>query len=60
MTLDLYGHLYGDQLDELGDRLDAAVQASRKAGVAPVFPEPKLINLDSARDEHATQQIRAL
>ncbi len=24
MTLDLYGHLYADQLDEVGDRLHAA------------------------------------
>jgi hypothetical protein len=23
MTLDLYGHLYGDRLDEVADRMDA-------------------------------------
>jgi integrase len=56
MTLDLYGHLFGDQLDEIADRLDAA----RGAGVAPLLPERKLINLDSARDERAAQQIRGL
>jgi hypothetical protein len=25
MTLDQYGHLFGDQLDEVADRLDAAL-----------------------------------
>jgi hypothetical protein len=24
MTLDLYGHLYGDELDAVADRIDAA------------------------------------
>jgi hypothetical protein len=24
MTLDLYGHLYADRLDEIADRMDAA------------------------------------
>lgn len=28
MTLDLYGHLYADQLDELGDRLHEAAMAA--------------------------------
>jgi len=27
MTLDLYGHLFPDQLDEVADRLDAAARA---------------------------------
>jgi hypothetical protein len=27
MTLDLYGHLYPNQLDEVADRLDAAARA---------------------------------
>lgn len=31
MTLDLYGHLNGDQLDEVGDRLDQAARAVRGA-----------------------------
>ena len=26
MTLDLYGHLFPDQLDEVADRLDAATR----------------------------------
>jgi hypothetical protein len=29
MTLDLYGHLYGDRLDEVADRMDAARERSR-------------------------------
>jgi integrase len=37
MTLDLYGHLFSDQLDEVADRLDAAARA---AAVAQVLPEP--------------------
>jgi integrase len=28
MTLDLYGHLFGDQLDEVADRLDAAARSA--------------------------------
>jgi hypothetical protein len=35
MTLDLYGHPFGDRLDELADALDAAARA---AGVSPVCP----------------------
>ena len=27
MTLDLYGHLFPDQLDQVADRLDAAARA---------------------------------
>ena len=30
MTLDLYGHLYADRLDEVADRMDAARRASRR------------------------------
>jgi hypothetical protein len=29
MTLDLYGHLFGDQLDDIADRMDAAARAGR-------------------------------
>ena len=35
MTLDLYGHLFPDQLDEVGDALDLAVRA---ADVSPMCP----------------------
>ena len=30
MTLDLYGHLFADQLDEVADAMDAAREASRR------------------------------
>src|SRR3954453_13919428 len=36
MTLDRYGHLFGDELDAVADRLDAAARAPR---VPPVCPE---------------------
>jgi integrase len=50
MTLDTYGHLFEDRLDEVGTALDAARSAaqarriSSQAGsrVAPVLPEPDL------------------
>lgn len=30
MTLDLYGHLFADQLDEVADRMDVAARASQQ------------------------------
>jgi integrase len=30
MTLDLYGHLFGDELDAVADRLDVAARACRR------------------------------
>jgi hypothetical protein len=41
MTLDLYGHLFPDQLDQLADALDAA----HDAAVASPSPNGKVINL---------------
>ena len=41
MTLDQYGHLFGDRLDDVADRMAAA----RRAAVAPVLPEA--VNPDS-------------
>ncbi|MBE7187287.1 tyrosine-type recombinase/integrase [Jatrophihabitans endophyticus] len=35
MTLDLYGHLYADQLDEVADRMDAARAARSKNSGGP-------------------------
>ncbi len=48
MTLDTYGHLFEDRLDEVGDALDAARAAAQQRrntpralpSVAPVLPEP--------------------
>ena len=56
MTLDTYGHLFEDRLDEVGDAMDrarkAAQQRSNSLGalprVAPVLPQP-----DSAGNEEA-------
>jgi integrase len=38
MTLDLYGHLFGDQLDEIGDALHAAREAAARSAVANSLP----------------------
>ena len=31
MTLDRYGHLFGDELDDVADGLDVAARASRRS-----------------------------
>jgi hypothetical protein len=45
MTLDRYGHLVGDRLDEVADRMAAA----RAAAVARVLPEARIVDLGEAR-----------
>jgi integrase len=47
MTLDLYGHLYADQLDELGDRLhDAAMSAAEHSrGLSADFLRTKPLSI---------------
>jgi integrase len=45
MTLDQYGHLFGDRLDEVADAMDAA----RAAAVAQVLPKSNVVDLDEAR-----------
>ena len=52
MTLDTYGHLFEDRLDEVGDAMDQARDAARERrtrlhvvaqadpAVAPVLPQP--------------------
>jgi integrase len=45
MTLDQYGHLFGDRLDEVAERMAAA----REAAVAPVLPEAQIVDLEEAR-----------
>jgi integrase len=40
-TLDQYGHLFGDRLDEVADRMASA----RQAAVAPVLPETLSVDL---------------
>jgi len=46
MTLDLYGHLFGDRLDEVADRLDAAA-APALAAVYPMCTGAEVIKLPS-------------
>ena len=46
MTLDLYGHLFGDRLDEVADALDTAARA---ADVYPLCTGATVTDLDSAR-----------
>lgn len=42
MTLDLYGHLFGDQLDEVADALELARTRSRNSAVARLLPKPQI------------------
>jgi integrase len=46
LTLDRYGHLFGDELDAVAERLDAA---RSQAGVPPVCPEGSVTELDERR-----------
>lgn len=48
MTLDRYGQLFADQLDEVADALDAARGASTQAAVARALPETKSASIPSA------------
>lgn len=45
MTLDLYGHLFGDQLDEVADAMDAAVRTSRGLPADYLRTDAQLIKL---------------
>ena len=42
MTLDLYGHLYGDRLDEVADRMDQ-LRTARELSADFLRTEPQLI-----------------
>ena len=55
MTLDLYGHLFGDRLDEVADALDAAARVSRESSAGILRTQPKLIKLPE-RSETARGQ----
>ena len=46
MTMDSYGHLYGDRLDEVADALDVAARA---ADVYLLCNDAAVVDLDSAR-----------
>jgi integrase len=51
MTLDQYGHLFGDRLDEVADAMGAA----RAVAVAKVLPKPIVVDLDAVRREATGQ-----
>jgi hypothetical protein len=46
MTLDRYGHLFDDQLDELSERLDAA---ARRAGADCLGTDPTATRLAACK-----------
>jgi integrase len=48
MTLDLYGHLFPDRLDEVADALHKAA-ALAVAGVSPLCPEAQVVDLAAIR-----------
>jgi hypothetical protein len=51
MALDQYGHLFGDRLDEVAERMAAV----RDVAVAQALPEAEIIDLDDARRSGCTQ-----
>ena len=52
MTLDQYGHLFDDRLNDVADRLDVAARA---ADVYPLCTRPEIVDLDSKRGEATAQ-----
>ncbi|MGI8760934.1 MAG: tyrosine-type recombinase/integrase [Jatrophihabitantaceae bacterium] len=55
MTLDLYGHLFGDRLDVVSDAMDAARTAALAVRVAHPLPTAAVIELDAARQVATAQ-----
>jgi len=51
MTLDQYGHLFGDRLDEVADAMDAA----RAAAVPPSCPNATVVDLADVRGKATGQ-----
>ena len=51
MTLDQYGHLFGDRLDEVSD----AMAAARTSAVAHLLHAPAVVDLDAKRREATAQ-----
>ena len=52
MTLDQYGHLFDDRLDDVADRLDAAARAT---DVYPLCTRPNIVDLDDVRGRSTGQ-----
>jgi len=55
MTLDLYGHLFGDRLDVVADAMDAARTAALAVRVAHPLPTAAVIDLGAARQVATAQ-----
>lgn len=53
MTLDLYGHLFGDRLDEVADAMDAAARRA-VSDVYPLCTEGEVVNLGEAATKSKT------
>jgi hypothetical protein len=49
LTLDLYGHLFADQLDVVADAMDAAREEALR-DVSPMCHESEVVSLDAARN----------
>jgi hypothetical protein len=49
MTLDQYGHLFGDRLDVVADAMDAAREKAL-ADVEPMWSQRQIVNLADARN----------
>jgi len=50
MTLDLYGHLFGDQLDDVADRMDAAASVAQGLLADQARTTGRLAQLHAAPD----------
>lgn len=59
MTLDLYGHLYGDRLDEVADRMDA-LRTARGLPADFLRTNAQLIMFPELGHDTTDQQIRGL
>ncbi len=55
MTLDLYGHLYGDRLDEIADRMDE-LRTSRRLSGSRLAAKPKLLKFPASGMTEAREQ----
>ena len=58
MTLDLYGHLFGDQLDDVAARLDVAARAA--ADVYPLCTDADVIKLRPAAGMQTPPEMRGV
>lgn len=54
MTLDLYGHLFGDQLDDVADRLDVAAGMARELLADQVRTGGRLVRLPAPASDAQT------